>query len=345
MSTPDGPGPVAQRLGELLRARGLTVLRRNAVLAAFAEADPRSHGTVHMRRALAAALDELAAAGVLVPSAATDGGVPPLPRQVRMARPAPAATASGPGPVWHPELRWADGVARPAPVLLQVNDWLFRHGARAQEVPLRERALEVTGDEKAFDGPLPRGLTLATLRARRVVPPLHTEAVGDGPVLLVVENADTADSLVRALRRDAGPVGAVAWGAGNAFTASVLSLRPAPPAAVRYFGDLDPAGLRIPARASELAVAEGLPPVLPATGLYRALLAHGRPAASSSVDAGGVAWLDPGLRGPVRDLFAAGTRLAQEAVGTTVLAADGVWRDGLGPGRDRPEPPGPAPRL
>ncbi|WP_226367721.1 hypothetical protein [Pseudonocardia sp. ICBG162] len=327
------PGPVAERLAELLAASGRTRIPRSAVRAAFLQADPTMVGSVDARRNLAGALAELAAAGVLEPTDRTDDGVPPLPNSVRLLRARPDAGQArvDRGP-WHPELSRAVDLRQPSRVLLQVNDWLFAHASRAVEVPLRERALEITGDEKAFDGPLPGGLTPEVLRARRVVPPLHRERLpGDGPVLLVVGNADTLDSLRRALAPDPGPVGGLAWGAGNAFTASVLALRDDPPAAVRYFGDLDAAGLRIPRAASDLAEAHGLPPVRPATGLYRALLRHGRPASSRTVDHSDVEWLDARLRGPVRDLFAAGARLAQEAVGVTVLAGDPDWRDGLTP--------------
>ncbi|WP_224386971.1 DUF2399 domain-containing protein [Pseudonocardia sp. ICBG1293] len=327
------PGPVAERLAELLAATGRTRIPRSALRAAFLQADPTMVGSVGARRNLAAALAELAAAGVLEPTDRTDDGVPPLPNSVRLLRSrsaaAPAAAERGP---WHLELSAAVALRRPSPVLLQVNEWLFAHASRAVQVPLRERALEITGDEKAFDGPLPGGLTPEILRARRVVPPLHREPLpGGGPVLLVVENADTLDSLRRALEPAPGPVGELAWGAGNAFTASVLALRTRPPAAVRYFGDLDAAGLRIPRAASDLAQAHGLPPVRPATGLYRALLRPGRPASARTVDHSDVEWLDAGLRGLVRDLFAAGARLAQEAVGVTVLAGDPDWRDGLAP--------------
>ncbi|MBO4236613.1 MULTISPECIES: DUF2399 domain-containing protein [Pseudonocardia] len=326
------PGPVAERLAELLAASGRTRIPRSAVRAAFLQADPTMVGSVDARRNLAGVLAELAAAGVLEPTGRTDDGVPPLPNSVRLVRPrTDAAPAADRGP-WHPALAGAADLRRPSRVLLQVNDWLFAHASRAVEVPLRERALEITGDEKAFDGPLPGGLTPEVLRARRVVPPLHRERLpGGGPVLLVVENADTLDSLRRALAPDPGPVGGLAWGAGNAFTASVLALRDDPPAAVRYFGDVDAAGLRIPRAASDLAAAHGLPPVRPATGLYRALLRHGRPASARTVDHSDVEWLDAGLRGPVRDLFAAGARLAQEAVGVTVLAGDPDWRAGLAP--------------
>lgn len=53
-----------------------------------------------------------------------------------------------------------------------------------------------------------------------------THVVGDGDTVLVVENSDTFDSLVRALGERPGRVGVVGWGAGGGagFEASVLSL-------------------------------------------------------------------------------------------------------------------------
>lgn len=325
-------GPGARELAARLRATGRTRIDRAGLWRAFAEAVPSAQGSVDARRMLAEAVAELASSGVLVPSAATDDGTPPLPRSVRLVRETAAAPVPAPAAdPWHPELRAADRMRAPSVAVRLVNRWLFDGGTRAAVVPLRERALEITGDEKAFDAGLPVPLTPEILRAVRVTLPLHREPVGDGPVLLVVENADTFRSLAGALGADPGPVGAVAWGAGNAFGSSVLSLAGDPPVAIRYFGDLDAAGLRIPARASDLAVSEGLPPVRPAVGLYRALLEHGRPAGASAVDHTDVEWLDPELRGPVRELLAAGHRFAQEAVGLRVLAAGRGWRAGLGP--------------
>jgi hypothetical protein len=52
-------------------------------------------------------------------------------------------------------------------------------------------------------------------------PPLPSTQVGDGPVLLVVENDNTFNSIRAARTGDPGPVGHVAWGVGGAFEASV----------------------------------------------------------------------------------------------------------------------------
>jgi Protein of unknown function C-terminus (DUF2399) len=330
--------PRSERLAELIGAQ-----RRRIHLPRLWElhdvADPASAGSVERRRLLAEALAELVAAGVITRSVADDGGRPPLPRHVDRVT-APKLMPARPVVLWHADLWWAAErrlTEKQFQVLEAVNEWIFKQRAGAAEVPLRERALQVTGDEKAFDGGLVADgtLTLEVLRARRVVLRLHVERVGDGPVCLVVENSDTFDSLCRALARDPGPVGRVGWGAGNAFASSVLWLRADPPGAIRYFGDLDEQGLRIPAGASELAVKEGLPPVRPATGLYAALFDHGRPGSAREVLADrardAVAWLAEEHRDRAQTLLVSGRRLAQEAVGRDVLEATDGWRDGLGP--------------
>ncbi len=101
---------------------------------------------------------------------------------------------------------------------------------------------------------------------------------------------------------------------------------------IRYFGDLDTAGLRIPAAASRLARQVGLPAVRPATTLYTALFAVGRPrGAQLALDAQRadelVGWLDPPHRQPCRLLLTEGHRIAQEAVGLAYLTATSEWRN------------------
>ena len=111
---------------------------------------------------------------------------------------------------------------------------------------------------------------------QRTRPPLSVRRLGDGPILLVVENADTFDSLRRDLAPASSAVGHIAWGSGAAFEASVLSVAEMPEVqGIVYFGDLDADGLRIPASAASLAAAEGLPPVRSADGLYRLQLERG----------------------------------------------------------------------
>lgn len=105
-----------------------------------------------------------------------------------------------------------------------------------------------------------------------------------------------------------------------------------PISVIHYFGDLDPSGLRIPANASAVAVAAGLPAVRPAVGLYEALLAVGRPQAGQSSispsDASRLAaWLAPAHRDAAARLLCDGQRLAQEAVGLAYLLRHEHWRN------------------
>jgi hypothetical protein len=332
-----GLSPRAAALAAAIAGRSRKRVPLDELWRLFVEVDHGPGSSVDRRRRLADDLAELVAAGLVTPARTLDDTrQPPLPRfverVVERARPGRARPR-----ILHPRLSWADALPSPTPaqtrLLDAVNAWLFDPGHDTVPLaPLRERALEITGDEKAFDsGSLigPGRITPALVRAYRVVVPLHTASFGAGPVLLVVENSDTFDSLRRALDGDPGRVGAIGWGAGAAFEASVLSVRDRHPAVaeVRYFGDLDAAGLRIPASASRLAVQEGLPPVRPATGLYRELLAVGRPAATRAVSGSGLPdlldWLDEPQRAPVRDLLAGGQRMAQEAVTLAHLTRPG----------------------
>jgi hypothetical protein len=306
--------------------------------AMFDRAAPATAGSAQRRQLLLDALEELVVAGIITTfKTIDDGSRPPLPRFVqrveRIATPAPRARV-----IWHPELRWADEMRMSeaqAEQLMAVNRWLFAGGAESSLAPLHERAYEITRDEKAFDGARLFGgrLTHELLRAYRVPLPLHVVRVGDGLDLLVVENGDTFDSLRRTLISRPGSIGRVAWGAGAAFEASVLSLAEADaiaPAKIHYFGDLDVAGLRIPASASALAVEAGLAPVRPATVLYTALLASGHPQAGQPrVRADRArelaAWLDPQHRVPAAELLERGQRLAQEAVGLAALQNLSDW--------------------
>jgi hypothetical protein len=307
------------------------------------QVDPTSRTDARRRGILAELLVELSDAEVIgLPSDRSFDRteIPHLPRFVTVARPARSAPAVK-QVVWHPELSWVPG-ARLTPSQLDfmasVNTWLFRRRGPELVVPVRERSLEIFGDEKTLDRLLltnlfaPERLTLVTLRARRAVPPFHSRVVGEGTMLLIVENSDTFDSITRALAERPGPVGIVGWGAGAAFEASVLSIADLEHTVsdVRYFGDIDRVGLRVPANASTVAVDSGLPPVLPAVALYSALLTVGRPRPGqpkvSETDAKQlVDWLDPIHREPVTRLLVDGHRLAQEAVGLAYLLRNEGW--------------------
>jgi hypothetical protein len=337
----------ARRLAETLSGWPRQRVQLDELWRILDQADPTTRTDTRRRRTLAGLITELVAAQVVALPAARSydySELPALPGFLTVRRAVKASAAERPI-VWHPALTWVPsaGLTRPQAATMQrVNDWL--HDSRDPlVVPARERSLQVFGDEKMLDRLAgsalfgPGRLTMELLRCRRVSPRLHCEPAGDGDLLLVVENSDTFDSLLTVLRDRGGhQVGLVGWGAGTGFEASVLSIAglERPIAEVRYFGDLDENGLRIPASATILAQGAGLPAVSPATGLYAAMLrlAH-RQAGQRKVPIEAAAdlstWLDPAHRETAVKLLSAGERLAQEAVGLSYLLRHHDWLDSL----------------
>lgn len=342
--------PRALRLAAALEEWPRRTLTLAELWEIFAIADAASAMRPSRRTDLAEALEALTAAGLINCSRTRDtSAVPALPTRLTLPAPQPSSTAAALAQTiaWRPELAWAASARLTLGqigVLRSINDWLRDRGRDDDVSPLRERSLEVLGHEKRLDALhstslfAPGRLTLKLLRTFRAHPPLPTRRTGDGPVLLVVENADTFDTLTRVLTASPGEVGWVAWGAGAAFEASVASvLDMTEIRAIAYFGDLDADGLRIPAGAHRRAAQDGLPPVCPATGLYRLLLDIGVPQPGQGALAVGRAaelasWLPEPLATRAASLLATGCRLAQEAVGTRALQARmdaSEWRDGL----------------
>lgn len=232
---------------------------------------------------------------------------------------------------WEPELSFL----RESRVAGTFGDWeaihrfLSKGGRDRPIVPIKERSLEIFGDEKRLDALLATApfrdgrVGLEVLRCRIVVEPLGWRRGPDGaqPVL-VIENLATWDSYARWNER-AGGFSAVVYGKGLVFAEAVAGLEDVfrEVGGVRpmvYFGDLDPTGLEIPWRASRKSQERGWGPVLPHVWSYRRLLSVG-------VGREGVWEGDPireevlewmgAMADPVRELFARGKRLAQEHVG------------------------------
>lgn len=305
--------------------------------------DPPSRMDIRRRRILSELITELAAADVAeLPGARSydRSEIPALPKFLTLSRDRPVPESRR-VVVWHPSLAWVPqaGLTRSQLYTVErVNQWL--HDSRDYlVVPSRERSLEVFGDEKALDRLAgsalfgPGRLTLELLRCRRVAPRLHYESAGDGDLLLVVENSDTFDSLLTVLR-DWGDhrVGLVGWGAGTGFEASVLSIARIGRTIteIRYFGDLDENGLRVPASAAALAASVGLPQVQPAAGLYEVMFRQGMPQSGQRMLSAGsaadlVTWLSPDHRAQAARMLVIGERLAQEAVGLSYLSRHEDW--------------------
>lgn len=347
----------AARLCAILNSTRGRRIEQATMFEAFDRACPGTAGTTQGRPVLSALLDELAEHRLIDLPRGRDGwdhSQPPLPRWLRVPTPPteePIHTSGPASVVWRPELSWARAEklsGSQLEVLNTINRWLRDTDGdhdRRSIVPMRERSLEIFGDEKRLDSLTattlfaPGRLALTTLCAERIPPPLACEHLGDGGTILVVENSDTFETTRKLLAEDPGHVGYVAFGGGHAFEASVAHIaRLDGLNDIAYYGDLDNDGLTIPQRANVSAAVSGLPPVRPARGLYRLLLqrdARGRaPKPITPLEAElRASWLPADLRVSASDLMAAGSRLAQEATGTLLLRQDSSWRDDLGAGR------------
>jgi hypothetical protein len=304
------------------------------------KADLSFAGSPDARSRLADAIRELDACGaVTLPRSNAGWESLPRPRLPRwVARPTEEKTAAPSEPTvsWHASLSWvpaflaAERSSRAERALLRAVNAFLGSGGWSLVVPLRERSLQLTGDEKALDtmsrGRLftPGRLSLDQIGARRTSPPVVRQRVGTGPVTLVVENFATYESLAATLPAD-GEVGEVVYGAGNTVGVVLTTLADSDGVeGLTYFGDLDVRGLEIAVAGTRLAGELGLPPLVPATRLYRLLVEHGQVASVDStpdpVKAEAAAgWLPPSLRAAVVDVLVTGKRLAQEAVGLELL--------------------------
>ena len=220
--------------------------------------------------------------------------------------------------------------------LLKLNAFLSTHSATGVIVPIKERSLQIFGDEKRLDSLLSSILFRSShLDEKR---DLACEVIGvplawkRGPSgtsnhpLIVLENAATWHSYCR-WNEQRNLFSGVVYGDGNRFIDGIRYLPDifkeiGGPRRVLYFGDLDPQGLRIPQTASKTLQDKGLPPVEPHLWSYRQLLKlgngrsqpyDGEPASPTLCD-----WLGDCAE-PARQIFVANQRLAQEHVGWEFL--------------------------
>jgi len=238
---------------------------------------------------------------------------------------------------WVPELAFLTGEKfMPAPEdLLAINDFLREGGRERPLVPVKERSVQLFGDEKRLDALVATNLfregrlSLELLRAFFVAEPLGWRR---GPAqtgaVLVLENAATWDSFSR-WNRQSAQYAAVIYGAGHRFLDGVPYLREIENEVgsigrIDYFGDIDPEGLRIPFMAGPRCLARNLPKPVPLTWAYRLLLDIGKEAPLDiQRDAGDCTpWLGEELADPVRKLFQSRCRLAQEWIGHEQLNSD-----------------------
>lgn len=250
---------------------------------------------------------------------------------------------------WLPQLEWVADL----PTLSEEHEEFLkrvqqalREGQLQQQAPLTYRSLQLTGNEKRLGQLLHTSLfrsgrlSLELLGCVPDIPPLAGEEVGESNVMLVFENAAAFRTASRVLRQFAHPsYGLLGFGAGAAFERSILHLAflKRQIERIEYVGDLDRPGLRIARNAASLATSEGLPPVLPARGLHRAMLQSiqqfGYPdgleydAKERRKDAGDeelVGWLPEDVRVECLAMLQAGNRVPEEVLGPEELQQ--VWQ-------------------
>lgn len=329
----------------------------------------RREGDGGVTAMIRASLSVLIERELVVPVKATDRERIELPTKVKLvptserkSKPVP------PMPRWHRLLydledAWPTATNKQRVRYLAINRWLMSNPDTTTIVPLRERALEIfsmfgseedfESPEKALDGMRSGALfgdherLMRLLAAVATPPPLLSRQlldeitpsqltrVGDGDLLLVVENSATWWSIVKALPARHN-VGHIAWGLGASFMSSIRSIADNHEIRrIRYFGDLDLSGLRIPDSARRTAHADGLPSVRPAVHLYSELFAVGRSwraneeAVSRDRARDLVGWLPEEHHEAAVRLLVDGRRIAQEWVGFRHLTQTVGWHADL----------------
>jgi hypothetical protein len=316
----------------------------------WAASAPRLVGAHSQAALLREALDALAAAGsVELPIGSWDTSTAPaLPSWVRV----PANRRLRRADPWRQfpwcsELGWVASLVhlsdRGFQELVAVHRWLVDH-RDPPLVPVRYRSVELFGNEKRLDDLVrsqlfaPGRLSLDILRCHRLPPPLPAIPVGEGTDVLVLENSDPYWVAADVLRStDSHPIRAVAWGSGTAFPAQVETLgvdiagQGPVTGVVWYWGDLDPAGVRIGADAAAASSALDGVPVVPAHGLWNAMTScelQDTGTITWPEPAPGAEWIGPALWQRLAPIRTANARVAQEAVPPSAIAS---WARSLTP--------------
>lgn len=257
-------------------------------------------------------------------------GTPPMPTFVTLIREAKKESSVDYSKVsWAPEIGfWTSLAPTERATAAKINEWIIRRRGRFMVVPLRERSLEIFGDEKYLDNRVRDGalfggrLPLAVIGARRVEHPLaYRPSDIEGLPVLLVENHHTFWSLGE-WNESVKMYSAVVYGNGKTICSSGLALaevmRERGALTAEYFGDLDPEGIAIPLLFNQRNAQQ----VTPCVHLYERLLAIGKRKEGVSATESDVAkvgrWL-PALSDKIAALWDGKCWIPQEGLGLEQL--------------------------
>jgi hypothetical protein len=259
---------------------------------------------------------------------------PHLPQWVNRPRSKIERTFAG-GIIWSPELSFlADKSVRPDSPWLAVDSWLKKtRGNKITIKPLRERSLDIFGDEKLLDmmvtkSPFTSGcITLNTLGCYYVPEPIPWKPgpIGSENNLgLCVENSTTFDTLCR-FNKNIGLWAFVAYGRGNGFASMAdgiaFVVQSYSHKQLMYFGDADFEGIEITARGAKRLLEFGITVHLDHR-LYNLLTMFGKVVPSKTggkiSDDAARLLLEADLSG-LADIFMSYQRIAQEWAGMEAL--------------------------
>jgi hypothetical protein len=243
---------------------------------------------------------------------------------------------------WHPNLHWVVRCrslsGQQIEFLRRVHDG-FVNGIFREPAPLKYRSLQLTGDEKMLELFAstslfaPARLTLDALTCLPDALPLAWEPVGDGSRMVIFENAGPFAVARRVLSEmTRRPYDLLAYGGGRSVVAAIGHIKTIARSvqSIHYVGDLDSAGLDIAWCLRRASQHLGLPAVLPAAELHRAMLSaaasFGHPDGwLSRQRCSGADWrkildvLSLDVRDQVGTLVSEGRRIPEEVLGPEEL--------------------------
>lgn len=336
-----------------LAGTGRIQVKFSQVREAYLQVHPEHHSSPDLDQQVTKAVDALVEQGrIELPSASRRSNWSGLRQSIPSFIVVPSnrkqSNAVAPVRAWHPKVAplvtGNQKINHPAALsrLGQLSRWFAKtEGQQLMTIPLRERSLEIFGDEKAMDGKKSgmmyvvgeHALTFEDIAAFYVPPPIPWEAPDgsfgelNGRPILFIENSNTFYSFAR-WNRQQKVYAAVAYAKGNQISASISDLswidERFPDSPLQYFGDLDREGISIMQRMNNTLAQNQLLPIRPARQLYWYLINHGirkdHVHGTSTVDSEQMPQeFGADLSNEIWNLFESGQRIAQENLRLDVL--------------------------